>query len=605
MTIFVLVRDKKQDYCVHKKRHISIERQRDRICRKKIKIICEHGSLTDGVKKHRMLEKKTSSVLKYTVENCRINLKKIKNVHFFDSKSDTINNDSDSASKTLNISSNLYEISDKSFETIDPANISHLIENGSLDNFISDMDSIEIGQKVTIDSENIQESNSLGFDIQQELSNDTTSIQLENINKVDELEYQRTINANENGLESASNDNTQKNSQIESSFEAETQDSDSSYEPADSERSIENEEYLVDNVTEDENSDSENIGSRNVEECNNVSQNTSTSTLNCSFNVNGHAGWDDNDVEAELTMKKGNLKKDTCCFCEREYFKIARHLETVHKTEREVQDFMKLEKKSASRMDQIALLRKRGNHMFNMKQRKKADGTPGLFKVARCPNKTSKKGGGNYAVCSKCKGWYTKNNIRHHYRDCQNGAKSSKGILARARRIQGQIHERASDAMRYKIIPYMKLTENVKLIRYDLMIILFGNEECTKYKKRNLAQMIRAKLSLLARFLVVMKDVDSSVSDFASIYTPERYYKVIEAINKFAGLEEETGFYKVPSRASEITTNINKIGQIFINECIINKDRIKKEDVENFLSLCKQGFANIINRTVNETHITQ
>lgn len=299
------------------------------------------------------------------------------------------------------------------------------------------------------------------------------------------------------------------------------------------------------------------------------------------------------------------MKKDTCCFCEKEYFKIARHLETVHKSEREVQDFMKLEKKSAGRLDRIALLRKRGNHIFNMKQRRKADGTPGLLKVARCPNKTSKKGGGNYAVCSKCKGWYTKNNIRHHYRDCQNGAKSSKGILARARRIQGQIHERASDAMRHKIIPYMKLTENVKLIRYDLMIILFGNEECTKYKKRNLAQMIRGKLSLLARFLAVMKDLDSSVSDFASIYTPERYYKVIEAINKFAGLDEETGFYKVPSRASEITTNINKIGQIFINECIINKDRVKKEDVENFLSLCKQGFANIINRTVNETRITQ
>ncbi|CAG5100627.1 Protein of unknown function, partial [Cotesia congregata] len=230
MTIFVLVRDKKQDYCVHKKRHISFERRRDRICKKKIKIICENGSLTDGVKKQRMLEKKTRPVLKYTVQNCRINLKKIKNVHFFDRKS--------------------------------------------------------------------------GFD-------------------------------------------------------AETEDSDSSYEPAESEGSIENEEYLVANVSEDENSDIENTGSGNVDECNNVSQNTSTSTLNCSFNVNGHTGWDDSDVEAELTVKKGNLKKDTCCFCEKEYFKIARHLETVHKTEKEVQDFMKLEE-----------CRQNGSNSFIEKERK-------------------------------------------------------------------------------------------------------------------------------------------------------------------------------------------------------------------------------------------
>lgn len=149
----------------------------------------------------------------------------------------------------------------------------------------------------------------------------------------------------------------------------------------------------------------------------------------------------------------------------------------------------------------------------------------------------------------------------------------------------------------------MNLKDHVKLIRYDLLIILFGNEECTKYKKRNLAQMIRGKLSLLAHFLIVLKQIEPSVTDFASIYDPEFYYKVIEAINKFAGLDEDTGFYAVPSRASEITTNINKMGNILINECIIKKEPEKKENIANFLSLCKQGFANIVNRTAQETRI--
>ncbi|CAD6208865.1 GSCOCG00010690001-RA-CDS, partial [Cotesia congregata] len=77
--------------------------------------------------------------------------------------------------------------------------------------------------------------------------------------------------------------------------------------------------------------------------------------------------------------------------------------------------------------------------------------------------------------------------------------------------------------MRHKILPYMKLTEHVKLIRYDLLIILFGNEECTKYRKRNLAQMIRAKLSLIARFLLFIKKIEVSITDFASIYDPKHY----------------------------------------------------------------------------------
>lgn len=216
--------------------------------------------------------------------------------------------------------------------------------------------------------------------------------------------------------------------------ESESKDSGSSYQPTDSEESIDEEDRLVEEITDDENSDSR-ISGTGIANESNISQNTSTSTLNCSLNVSGHAGWDDDDVKAELSTKKGNSKKDSCCFCEKEYFKIARHLEMVHKNESKVQSFINLKKGSSERKDKIAILRKRENHMFNMKQQRKEDGTPGLLKVVRCPNNTSKQGGGNFAVCIKCKDWYKINNLRHHYRDCQDGATSSKGILAKARRI--------------------------------------------------------------------------------------------------------------------------------------------------------------------------
>ncbi|CAG5093207.1 Protein of unknown function [Cotesia congregata] len=581
MRVYVLVKDKKQQYCVHKKRHISIEKKRDQICDKKIKIICEHTNRTNL---HDICKK-------LNLNEPQIILSKIilsespKSTPFVHLNPNGDFNDSDKLLNTKNVSSDLYEISNDLFENIDPANISYQIRNGDLDDFLTDMNTTGIGHELIIETETAQDIHDYSFDNEQESFTYENNLQPGNGINTDDIEYRNTIETNEIQLENTYDKNTQRKLQIDYSSDSESKDSDSSYEPVESDQSIENEDYLVADVTDEENLDDENTGSGNFDETNNVSQNTSTSTLNCSLNVPGHAGWDDSDVEAELTTKKGNQKKDTCCFCEKEYFKIARHLEMVHSTEPEVKSFVKLKKKCAERLNEIAILRKRGNHMYNMKQGRKANGKPGLLKVARCPNKASKKRGGNYAVCCKCKGWYTKTNLRHHYRVCQDGAHSSKGILAKARRIQGQIHQRASDAMRHKIIPYMKLTEHVKLIRYDLMIILFGNEECTKYKKRNLAQMIRAKLSLLARFLVVMKEADSTISDFASIYNPAHYYKVIETINKFAGLDEETGYFKVPYRASEITTNINKIGQILINECIINKENEKKEDVQNFLSL--------------------
>lgn len=243
-----------------------------------------------------------------------------------------------------------------------------------------------------------------------------------------------------------------------------------------------------------------------------------------------------------------------------------------HKDEPEVQSFMILEKRSDERRLEIAILRKRRNDIFNLKQKKDEEGNPGKIKVSRCLNDEQKQGGGNYARCPNCKGWYTTNNLRHHYHDCKDGWKTSKGILVKARKAQGQIHERASYAMRYKIIPMMKMKMHVKFFRYDFLMILFGNEECLKYRKRNLAQMIRGKLSLITRFLIVLKEIDLDVTDFASIYNPARYPNFIKAINQFTGLDKENGFYKILARASEIVTDINKMGQILINEGIVKKE---------------------------------
>ncbi|XP_057329224.1 uncharacterized protein LOC130670065 [Microplitis mediator] len=392
----------------------------------------------------------------------------------------------------------------------------------------------------------------------------------------------------------------------ENEIEESGDDSDKSYKATESDNeSIENESELCEDQSEDENGDNDLHNSNLPPRVSQGSQNTSSSLIN-SFNMPGNSGWDDNDVIAELTCNKGNSKKDFCIFCKEEILKIARHFEIKHRDEPEVQSFLDLKKKSAERRRAIGMLRKKGNFEFNKKQTyNHKDHKPGVIKVVRCPNQESKQSGGNFAPCSNCKGWYTKNNLRHHYPACKGNAANSKGILAKARKLQGQIHQRASKDMRYKILPAMKLKNHVRLIRYDLLIILFGNEECMKYKKRNLAQMIRGKLSLIARFFTVVKRKEPTVSDFASIFDPIKYHAVIDAINEFAGLDEESGYYQVPSRASEITTNINKMGQIYISECIINNEDEKKQKVENFLLLCKQGFANIINRTVMETRIMQ
>ncbi|KAH0561064.1 hypothetical protein KQX54_012050 [Cotesia glomerata] len=461
--------------------------------------------------------RKNKPILKYTVEKCFIDLKKMKNIWLSDANSDLKNVHSDKNFESMVVDSNGFEKSPNSYEITEPACQSHQ-EVNQFDEF-SCSNAFDIGQEMIIGSENLQEP----------FENNTISDEQENIENEHEFEQnsvidtdavqtkrdncQSTINLCEIDQKRNTARRAVKSVQFEDDSDSESKDSGSSYQPTDSEEeSIDEEDCLVEEVTDDENSVSSNSITGIANESN-ISQNTSTSTLNCSLNVSGHAGWDDDDVKAELSTNKGNSKKDSCCFCEKEYFKIARHLETVHKNESEVQSFINLKKGSSERKDKIAVLRKKGNHIFNMKQRKKEDGTPSLLKVVRCPNNTSKQGGGNFAVCFKCKGWYKKNNLRHHYRDCQDGATSSKGILAKARRIQGQIHERASKPMRHKILPYMKLTEHVKLIRYDLLIILFGNEECTKYRKRMLQRNKETELPSTADINRFSKFLDNRIDE--------------------------------------------------------------------------------------------
>lgn len=83
------------------------------------------------------------------------------------------------------------------------------------------------------------------------------------------------------------------------------------------------------------------------------------------------------------------------------------------------------------------------------------------------------------------------------------------------------------------MFPILKKDDVVQLIRYDELVIAFENQQCEKYKalKRHSNDMIRQKLSRLDRFLQVLKNKYSEITDFASIYYPRYSNTCTEAIN--------------------------------------------------------------------------
>ncbi|XP_057338447.1 uncharacterized protein LOC130676311 [Microplitis mediator] len=391
--LFALVRNKAKHYCVHKSRHISENKKRDNICKKKIKFICQY-------------EKTVTFLDNNNVEN----------------------------TKNIRVTSNI---------TISPIDLKMFKVSQSSTPKIK----LEMYQRKVSSAHHVSQSS-----CDYAMADDISTV-IPSINHNDERIMTRIRSCKNNKKVSA--DET---SLTENEIEESGDDSDKSYKATESDNeSIENESELCEDQSEDENGDNDLHNSNLPPRVSQGSQNTSSSLIN-SFNMPGNSGWDDNDVIAELTCNKGNSKKDFCIFCKEEILKIARHFEIKHRDEPEVQSFLDLKKKSAERRRAIGMLRKKGNFEFNKKQTyNHKDHKPGVIKVVRCPNQESKQSGGNFAPCSNCKGWYTKNNLRHHYPACKGNAANSKGILAKARKLQGQIHQRASKDMRYKILPAMKL----------------------------------------------------------------------------------------------------------------------------------------------------
>lgn len=114
-------------------------------------------------------------------------------------------------------------------------------------------------------------------------------------------------------------------------------------------------------------------------------------------------------------------------------------------------------------------------------------------------------------------------------------------------------------------------------MRYDKLLIIYANKLCVKYKSQHQHDIIRARLRLLGRFLIALKEINTNVEDFQSLYHPQIYDDCISAINVVAGYDNEEQFYKTPAVAANLSTLIKHIGNLLIMECIKTQDEEKKK----------------------------
>lgn len=300
-------------------------------------------------------------------------------------------------------------------------------------------------------------------------------------------------------------------------------DEESEYLPSEDERS------LSDN---DERNSSDNVESPQKHKSVLCTTKSSISSLdNSQVNIVGTSAC--NEIMHVENSNAKSIKRNYCFFCMKPQTQLARHLEAVHYNESEVKQFAVLPRKNKEKKI-IDITRKNNNFKFNTA----SEFNNGQLILCRRPNTKFNKTATDFTACIKCKGFFAKNTIRHHSRNClQKNFLNHRTVKVMGRKIIDRIHELANKTLRKTVFPVMREDEVTRIIRYDELI--YANKLCLKYKSQHQHDMIRARLRVLGRFLLSLKKINKDVEDFKSLYQPRMYDDCISTINIVAGYDDE------------------------------------------------------------------
>lgn len=305
---------------------------------------------------------------------------------------------------------------------------------------------------------------------------------------------------------------------------------------------------------------------------------------------------------------KGQGKYHFCIFCKKLQSQIARHLLTVHKNEEEVKKFSCMPVKNEERLSLIARLRKKGDFLFNTSEDYNSSGKMITVRRARVKKDLeghvySTRATSDFVNCPNCRGFYSITYLRHHFPKC-NGSKilTARTLLQESARKLCRVHPDAGRKMRKRIIPVLtKGTVLTNTIKYDRLIILFGNLQCLRYKEEHLDEMIRSKLRLLGKLVIAAKEINSSIVDLASLYHPSHFKTVLESALKVSKYNQKTERLESPSNATNIGTLIKKCSQILECEYLALEKPEERKSVKDFMKVFDTMYGAHINIMVAES----
>ncbi|XP_070178597.1 uncharacterized protein [Littorina saxatilis] len=125
----------------------------------------------------------------------------------------------------------------------------------------------------------------------------------------------------------------------------------------------------------------------------------------------------------------------------------------------------------------------------------------------------------------------------------------------------------------------------------DHLIVKFGEKLYQKHGHlQHRRQFMRQKIRELARFLLVAREEDSTITALQSCIRPDKFLVVISAVKKLCGYDSLTHVYENPSLALKIGHSLKKCATILRSQALIEGNSELQQVSADFVDLCDSDW---------------
>ncbi|KAL7842719.1 hypothetical protein SRHO_G00244080 [Serrasalmus rhombeus] len=303
-----------------------------------------------------------------------------------------------------------------------------------------------------------------------------------------------------------------------------------------------------------------------------------------------------NAVRRKCDGRRAYDKKHYCLFCLKPFSKMARHLQYVHSSEREVAIACSFPKGSKQRKMQLDNLRHRGNFVHNASVIKTGKGE--LIPCKRPPKKAQ---GTDFMHCAYCQGLFTRNVLWRHMKVCKLGPegftpKPGKNRVQSLCAFTQPVPSHISKAL-WKALSLMHADEITAAVKNDSCIIQLGEHLLNKGGSTAKHEAcVRQKLRELGKLLITGRNV-ASLKTMEDFIHPQNYMKMVQAVRHTCGYDSEANTYKTPSLAKKLGISLMKLSKLMKAKALIAKDHCLAQNFSNFQEIHKERWCELISAT--------